>query len=108
MSDWHIIITGNPADGFKYYGPFESLSAADDAAGEDENIYNDNWFYVKLQEPDNESYHDQSFLNPAISPSVPQNPDNQMDDDDWEQRLKDAQEASASEIFRWASEGKEE
>ena len=32
MNEQHIVITGNPVDGYRYYGPYESHDAAVQAA----------------------------------------------------------------------------
>lgn len=47
----HIIIYGNPSDGFTHVGPFEDGEAANTYVENTKNIRNDNWWLVKLESP---------------------------------------------------------
>lgn len=45
-----IVITGNPVDGFQYYGRFSDEPAAIDWA--DENLSEEDWWIAELINPD--------------------------------------------------------
>lgn len=48
MTGMHILITGNPVDGFEYFGPFKT---GDDAIAYAETARFDGWWIAPLQEP---------------------------------------------------------
>ena len=50
----HIIIVGNPVEGYEFYGPFESPNDA--IKFHDEELgYTDHWKIAKLNAPEGES-----------------------------------------------------
>lgn len=50
----HIIVVGNPVEGYEFYGPFESPEDAIRYA--DNNLdYGDHWEIAKLKAPEGES-----------------------------------------------------
>lgn len=49
MRDYpHIICTGNPVDGFTYYGPFPSREAATEAA--ERTTWEGEWWIIRLNQ----------------------------------------------------------
>ena len=48
--DKHIIVSGNPVDGYEFYGPFESSNDAI-RFHDDELDYGDHWVIAKLIDP---------------------------------------------------------
>jgi len=44
----HVVIVGNPADGFSFYGPFDTAEAAHEAA----DCAFDDWWIARLHEPE--------------------------------------------------------
>ena len=45
----HIVITGNPVDGFIFYGPFKS---SEDAIDYGENDVFGEWWIAEIEEPE--------------------------------------------------------
>lgn len=48
----HIVITGNPVQGFFFYGPFQSETEAVDWAEREQSDFE--WWIAPLQEPTDE------------------------------------------------------
>jgi len=47
----HIIIYGNPSDGFHHVGPFGDGEAANTYVENTKNIRDDDWWLIKLEAP---------------------------------------------------------
>lgn len=41
----YMIVTGNPIDGFRFFGPFATRSEAVD------NVVGDDWWLARIEEP---------------------------------------------------------
>jgi len=48
-----IIVSGNPCDGFTFYGPYNDANEAGDVARDDMRL--DNWWIAALQPPRQEA-----------------------------------------------------
>lgn len=49
--DKHIIVSGNPADGFDFFGPFTDASEANEWADGAPVLQGEAWWCVKLRLP---------------------------------------------------------
>lgn len=51
MNTPHILILGNPIDGFNYIGPFPSYEDADEYCQSDAIARNESWWIFELEQP---------------------------------------------------------
>ena len=48
----HIIIYGDPVDGLRFIGPFETAEEAVSSAENWRNVRNDTWWVAKMESPE--------------------------------------------------------
>ena len=48
----YIVISGSPGDGFRFYGPFDDFTEANDFISDNGGLRDDSWWVDHLENPE--------------------------------------------------------